>query len=182
MPQAGYVYIVHGVGTSFIKVGKSANFLSRLEMLENGVPFALEILSVELVYDVDKAEQALLQRYARYHTRGEWFALPEELLAEWPIEAGALAFSDEPMRTLPSRLREAIAWLEQALTGGPRSTTLLFAECEAVGIAEKTLRRAKEVLAVRALKERGSASGQWYWQLPITEVTHYALEPEGPQP
>ena len=173
MPQAGYVYIVHGVGTTFIKVGKSSNFLSRLEMLENGVPFGLQILSVQLVYDVDKAEQALLQRYARYRTRGEWFALPPELLAEWPIDATSPAVTDEPLRAHPARLGEAIAWLEQALAAGQRPSMLLFAECEAVGITARTLQRAKDALGVRALKARGGSDGQWYWQLPETDVAQY---------
>ena len=176
MPQAGYVYILHGIGTNFIKIGKSTNFLSRLEMLENGVPFALEILSVQLVYDADKAEQALLQRYARYRTRGEWFALPPELLAEWPIDSTSPAFSDEPLRAHPARLGEAMAWLEQALTIGKRPATILLAECDALGIPERTLRRAKEALGVRSLKSRGGSDTQWYWQLPDTEVSSYVLD------
>jgi hypothetical protein len=176
MPQAGYVYIVHGVGTNFIKIGKSTNFLARLETLENGVPFALEILSVQLVYDTDKAEQDLLTRYARYRTRGEWFALPPELLAEWPIDATSPAFTDEPLRAHPARLGEAMVWLEQALAAGKRPSTLLFAECEAVGISEKTLKRAKDALRVRSLKSRGGSGGHWYWELPDTDCVHYELE------
>jgi hypothetical protein len=176
MAQAGYVYVVHGVGTNFIKIGKSANFLSRLESIENGVPFAMQILSVQLVHDADKAEQDLLQRYAQYRTRGEWFALPAALLAEWPIDPDSPVVTEQYLQAYPPRLAEAITWLEQALASSKRLAADLFIEAEAVGLTEKALRRAKEALKVRAMKETGSSRGQWYWQLPNTEASRYGLD------
>jgi hypothetical protein len=47
MPQAGYVYIVHGKGTSYIKIGKTTSIIARLQELGQGVPFDLQLISLD---------------------------------------------------------------------------------------------------------------------------------------
>jgi hypothetical protein len=100
--QAGYVYIVHGEGTPYIKIGKTTNILSRLQQLQNGVPFSLRLISVELVPDMETAEDLLLNKYQRYQTRGEWCELPPDLLMQWPLDTA-----------LPQLLKEKVVRKEQ---------------------------------------------------------------------
>jgi hypothetical protein len=87
MPCAGYVYIIHGTGTPYLKIGKTTNILKRLQHLQQGVPFALQLVSVTLVADMDAAEQALLEQYQALRARGEWFEVPLDVLERWPLPA-----------------------------------------------------------------------------------------------
>ena len=80
MPEEGYVYIVQGVDTQYVKVGKSTNPLERIKTLEHGLPFPLCILLIRRVADMETEEKHLLGIYASYRTRGEWFSLPPEQL------------------------------------------------------------------------------------------------------
>jgi hypothetical protein len=65
---------------------------------------------------------------------------------------------------------EAAEFLRAALAAGPRPAREVLAEARAAGLAEKTLRRAKDRLGVRAqrVSETGTAigSGRWEWALP----------------
>jgi T5orf172 domain. len=162
MPQAGYVYIVHGVGTNYIKVGKSTNLQKRLADLQSGVPFPLQLISVQLVHDADEVEATIQRRYAHYLSRGEWFALPEHLLRQWPIDAPVLSFfpaKEASVTTAPRK--EAKAWLADYLHAGPMPTTAVLAAASAVGISQRTLRRAKEGLGAIATQ----IDRAWYWRL-----------------
>ncbi len=58
--------------------------------------------------------------------------------------------------------KDAMAWLKDYLTDGPHAADLILREAEAVGIAERTLRRAKEHLHVLSTKDKGV----WFWRLP----------------
>ena len=82
--QPGYVYIVHGIGTAYIKVGKTTNILKRLQQINNGVPFPIRLLYAELVQDMDTMEHAIKSRYIAFHVHGEWCELSPEALALWP--------------------------------------------------------------------------------------------------
>ena len=110
MPQAGYVYIVHGVDTSYVKVGKTTNIVKRLLALGQGVPFQLQLLYTELVNDMDEGERTLQKRYASFHTRGEWFELPIDILQQWPIGGISLKTLHTlvPPVPLPERLLQLI--------------------------------------------------------------------------
>ena len=59
MAQPGYVYIIHGIGTSYIKVGRTTDIQNRLDQLSQQVPFRLRVLYVELVHDMENMERAL---------------------------------------------------------------------------------------------------------------------------
>jgi nitroreductase len=169
MPQSGYIYIVHGVGTNFIKMGKTTNFPKRFQALQQVSPFPLRILSVQCVFDMDKEEKHLLIRYGAYRTRGEWAAVPEDVLAQWPP-------ADQPIETYTgtSNPRQKLnraqidAWIQEALKHEPVAAMLMAAEAEALGITPKMLRRARERLHIHTSK-RGT---YWYWQLPATPLTH----------
>jgi Meiotically up-regulated gene 113 len=171
MPQAGYVYILHGVGTNFIKVGKSTNLLRRLHDLQQGVPFPLQLISVQLVYDSDEGEKTLKARYADYQTRGEWFALPDHLLKQWPLEAPiqtlfAAREQDPPTRV--SATKAAKVWLQDYLQSGEMPTSHILVAAKAVGLSERTLRRAREGMNIQVTQK----DRVWYWQLTsISQVT-----------
>lgn len=97
MGQVGYVYIVHARGTNYIKIGKSTNPLKRLQQLQAGVPFPLCILSVTLKEDMDIAERELQNEYFPYLIRGEWYSLPDEILAQWPNDDMVAHLTDAPI-------------------------------------------------------------------------------------
>ena len=59
----------------------------------------------------------------------------------------------------------AMDWLKDALKDGPAQATMLVAAAEALGIAKRTLERAKTALGILSSKD----SGLWYWRLPQFE-------------
>src|SRR6266853_3706237 len=93
MSQPGYVYLVHGRGTSYIKAGKTTRLFKRVQQLSQGVPFPIDILYAALVHDMDEEERLLKHRFQVFRSRGEWFEVPKDILAEWPVTA--ITFSDE---------------------------------------------------------------------------------------
>lgn len=64
------------------------------------------------------------------------------------------------------RLEEAIAFLRQQLATGPQPAKALLQAAKSAGIAERTLHRAKDVLAVTT--EHTGWHGQWVWRPPAT--------------
>jgi hypothetical protein len=68
------------------------------------------------------------------------------------------------------RLRnEAANWLKDELQSGPAASQQLFTRGKAGGFSEKTLRRAKHDLRLRAYKEGFGSGSTWMWALPFTE-------------
>ena len=63
-------------------------------------------------------------------------------------------------------LLEAQDFLRVLLADGPRPAQAVLAAARGVGIAEKTLRRAKIALGVAAQHETFGAGGTWWWALP----------------
>jgi hypothetical protein len=63
-----------------------------------------------------------------------------------------------------SAVDEATAFLRDALAEGPQKTEDLRKEAKAAGIADRTLRRAKEMLNVKS--EKIDFAGGWCWVLP----------------
>lgn len=66
---------------------------------------------------------------------------------------------DAPART------EAEDWLRDLLEGGPVATDDVKDECKAAGMAWATVRRAKDVLGVKAKRLGFGAEGKWFWAL-----------------
>jgi putative DNA primase/helicase len=67
--------------------------------------------------------------------------------------------------------REAREFLLERLEAGPRKSDDIIEEAKQESIAEKTLRRAKKELGVKARREGGS-DGTWFWELPPKNAAH----------
>jgi len=87
---------------------------------------------------------------SRVEWRGETSATADDLVAD-PAD--------------PTAKDEAGTWLAAALAGGPRKQAELLAEAKEAGISERTLRRAKEAIGVKADRLDGQ-TGAWSWLLP----------------
>lgn len=93
--------------------------------------------------------------------RLEWLAERLRVTAEEILAAPLV-------REEPAALAEADEFLRTMLADGPRPAKEVLKAAEQAGIAEKTLRRAKERLGVRVVPdkdERGQVRG-WRWDLP----------------
>lgn len=78
--REGKVYILHEVGTAFYKIGRSAFPLDRKNQLQAGTSGELQLLREIYHYDCITLEKLLHTRYKPYRKRGEWFALPPDVL------------------------------------------------------------------------------------------------------
>ncbi len=65
-----------------------------------------------------------------------------------------------------SALREARAWLRDVLGAGPMPARDVQAQARQAGIAEPTLRRARQEERVQVIRSGFGPGGQWTWQLP----------------
>lgn len=82
----------------------------------------------------------------------------------------------------PKPREEAKEWLRERLARGPVYSKAIMEEAAAEGLAEKTIRRAKDQLGIVALKSKGDMSGGWLWQLPKVEFNEdYQLNLEDGQ-
>lgn len=81
-----------------------------------------------------------------------------------PLTANDLVSPPPPRATA---VDEAAGFLESALAGGPRPATIVTASAKEAGIAEKTLRRAKDEIGVQSVRKGGVAGkGSWDWKRP----------------
>jgi hypothetical protein len=64
------------------------------------------------------------------------------------------------------RAESAQAFLKEFLANGPLDSKLIWREAKDRGIADMTLRRAKEELGIKAQKEGYGDEGRWVWSLP----------------
>jgi hypothetical protein len=69
-------------------------------------------------------------------------------------------------RVAPRARDEAADFIRQELAAGPVPAAEMTTRAAALGIAEKTLKRAKQEVGVRSGKGKGSQTGAWYWELP----------------
>lgn len=63
-------------------------------------------------------------------------------------------------------LDDATEWLEEYLSDGPKMKALIDKEAERKQIKQRTLRRAKEKLKIRAFRPEGGKNPPWSWELP----------------
>lgn len=88
------------------------------------------------------------------------------LIAQGEIEAtGAQLLAPRNEDEAPHRL-EAEEFLWTVLADGPLSAKQVVEQAREAQIAEKTLRRAKSKLGVKAVQVSGKAHGGWAWELP----------------
>lgn len=78
-------------------------------------------------------------------------------------DAGLLRFTDAPEEDRPGSERErAEAFLLELLRDGPLAAAKVYEDGRLAGYNERTLRRAKDSLAVQTVNR----NGKWYWSLP----------------
>jgi hypothetical protein len=91
---ARYVYaLAYKEDRTFVKIGKAADLAARLRNYKLHTRPALTpiyLFTLEST-SASQIERTLHQRYARVRVRGEWFALPPELLQEAIAYAHSLA-------------------------------------------------------------------------------------------
>lgn len=93
--------------------------------------------------------------------------LPNGTIAKLPPVSASLPYQRLSAAEQLWRLEEAKAFLHQRLAAGPQPARTLLRAARAVGIAERTLHRAKDVLGVRTERTGGyAAHGQWIWYPP----------------
>lgn len=96
------------------------------------------------------------------------FSRPLDAALVWH-GAAPLGFDDalahRPDMGGDGKLGDATEWLHDRLTGGAVEATTVKREAADAGIAAATLRRAKTVLQIATMKERGPG-GAWVWRLP----------------
>jgi RecA-family ATPase len=92
--------------------------------------------------------------------RFRWGAESDETADE------ALGAGEPKSKREAQQLEAAKTFLHQTLSNGPMPSGKVKERAESAGIANKTLWRAKEELEVKASKERGSMTGEWWWRLP----------------
>jgi RecA-family ATPase len=77
--------------------------------------------------------------------------------------AGAILSAAEHGVEERDAISEAATFLEEMLADGEVEATKITAEARKLGIAEKTLRRAKSKIGVRAVRHGFGSNGVWYW-------------------
>jgi DNA-binding XRE family transcriptional regulator len=82
MSKTGFVYAIGIEATTYVKIGHAKSPERRLAAMQTSVPFKLELIySLEVEHPGD-VERALHEMLDGSHVRGEWFEMPETLLAE----------------------------------------------------------------------------------------------------
>lgn len=76
------IYAIRMVGTQFVKIGRTTNMKARLDDINIGNPYALEVLFEEPSYNLGKIEQRVHKFLRKYHKKGEWFELDDQKIKE----------------------------------------------------------------------------------------------------
>ena len=104
---------------------------------------------------------------------------------EWdttPVEGVTADSVLNELPSEPSERQDADSFLTGMLAGGePVPSRTIVQGARDQGIAERTLRRAKERLGVRAKLVGFGASGKWHWWIPLSESTEAATRSTGHQ-
>lgn len=77
-PRSGYVYLLHGTGTDWYKIGQSINPSVRLKQLGTRAPFPIETVGVYGASDMDAEELYWHERFRSKRVEGEWFVLTKD--------------------------------------------------------------------------------------------------------
>lgn len=149
----GYIYLIHAIGTSNYKIGKtSQNPQKRLADLQTGNHCKLRLLEQIEVDNMDMAESQMHAEYKRNRFEGEWFAFddiapviahfktgvpPENQRKPSPNDDIVMAIEDLSSRvdTLQQTVADALGRIADALEGielsqrakQPRGKTILIA-------------------------------------------------------
>jgi hypothetical protein len=71
LETGGYVYLVQA--GDFIKVGIARDVKRRIDLMQVGCPFKIELIAAIPCADPRKIERALHDKLKPYHSRGEWY-------------------------------------------------------------------------------------------------------------
>jgi len=74
--SAGYIYLVHAIGTNLYKIGFAINPAKRIKDLSTASPFALKMLASR--EGSGTMEQQMHRCLKEYRVRGEWFEFTDE--------------------------------------------------------------------------------------------------------
>ena len=105
-PSFEYVYFIRAQGTNLIKIGRTTSLQDRLNTLQTGCPHQLELIIAVAHPDSPSIEKRLHQKFERYGTTGEWFALSEaDRSSKAPFSPRAAAASPQPPARRPRAAR-----------------------------------------------------------------------------
>lgn len=91
--KPGWIYFLRGPDNLF-KIGKSKKYpTKRIAEYSPLLPFETEIAFGWQAFNIDQAEILTHKALAAYRLRGEWFRLPDEVIAE--IEYGVFWCKDD---------------------------------------------------------------------------------------
>lgn len=75
----GYLYLI--ACHEYVKIGLSANANLRLSSLQTGCPYELTLLAKWRCKHPGHQEERLHAFFSRFHHRGEWFKVPQDILS-----------------------------------------------------------------------------------------------------
>jgi hypothetical protein len=73
--KAGFVYLLHGVGTSFYKIGHTNSLDRRIKQISPKLPFPLDLVHWIETDDRYFVESFFHEKFAEKRKEGEWFEL-----------------------------------------------------------------------------------------------------------
>lgn len=76
------VYAIRMKDTDYVKIGRTTNIANRLDDLNVGNPYELEVLFEEPSYNLGKIEQRVHKFLYKYKVKGEWFLLKDTEIEE----------------------------------------------------------------------------------------------------
>lgn len=79
--RAGYIYLLHGDGTPWYKIGQSEKPILRVSQLGTRAPFPIVMVTCAHVQDMDFNEKFWHMRFADKRAEGEWFLLTPDDIA-----------------------------------------------------------------------------------------------------
>lgn len=71
--EQGYIYVIHGVGSSYYKIGKSVNPDRRILQIAPQMPFRTRFIRVWRSDFMSMAELFMHEQYSECRVNGEWF-------------------------------------------------------------------------------------------------------------
>lgn len=83
--MTGFLYVLECNG--FIKIGVTENVTLRVATLQTGNPYPIELLCKWHTSDPYDEERFWHNHLKQYRVRGEWFKLPDEIVADMIIKS-----------------------------------------------------------------------------------------------
>lgn len=75
------IYVLRGRGTNFFKIGRTSQSIeSRIQQLQTGCPFEIEVYATFPTFWPAEMEKFLHAYLSEFRTSGEWFNVEQEIL------------------------------------------------------------------------------------------------------